>query len=101
MVQTAGFEGKLWERDVRDVDFHLLKSMHFHHLYSRYNPKRCSDFSFIIESWWWNMAGMGFSIEAGRWGEMVKSVSSFLRAQINTTFLLTSALPKTAATSDT
>jgi hypothetical protein len=47
------------------------------------------------------MAGMGFSIEAGRWGEMVKSVSSFLRAQINTTFLLTSALPKTAATSDT
>ena len=83
LALRASFE----ERDVSDVDFHLLKSMHFHHLYSRYIPKRCSGFSYIIDSRrWWNMAGTGFSIEAGSWGEMVKLlVSSFLRAQIKST----------------
>jgi hypothetical protein len=81
LALRASFE----ERDVSDVDFHLLKSMHFHHLYSHYNPKRYSGFSFIIESRWRNMAGTVFSIEAGRWGEMVKSVSSFLCAQIKST----------------
>ena len=82
LALRASFE----ERDVSDVDFHLLKSMHFHHLYSRYIPKRCSGFSYIIDSRrWWNMAGTGVSIEAGSWGEMVILVSSFLRAQIKST----------------
>ena len=54
-------------------------------MYSHYNPKRCSGFAFLIESRQWGVVGAGFSIEAGSWGEMVKLVSSFLRAQIKST----------------
>ena len=88
VLQTAGFEGEFWGERCEWCWFSFVEiNAYFHHLYSRYIPKRCSGFSYIIDSHrWWNMAGTGFSIEAGSWGEMVKLlVSSFLRAQIKST----------------